>query len=55
MEEATPQKEISNKLVLIIDGIISIIFGVVLAVNPTAGAALRRRYGTSRTAGDYDQ
>jgi uncharacterized membrane protein HdeD (DUF308 family) len=37
MEDATPRKEISNEWVLIIGGITSIIFGVVLVANPAAG------------------
>jgi hypothetical protein len=45
MEDAAPRKEISNEWVLIIGGIISIIFGVVLVANPAAGAPISRRYG----------
>jgi hypothetical protein len=55
VEDATPPKEISNELALIIGGISSIFFGVVRIENPMTGAALRRRYGTSRIARDYDQ
>jgi hypothetical protein len=55
MEDAAPRKEISNEWVLIIGGIISIIFGVVLVANPAAGAPIRRRYGTSRINRDYDR
>src|SRR5919204_2258823 len=44
MEDAAPRKEISHEWVLIIGGVISIIFGVVLVANPAAGAPMLRAY-----------